>query len=251
MNLDKSIITDVLHVVCAHSPKGRIHKMDNRPCYGLSFTADEGVITYKHKGKSFVSDKNNAVILPKGQSYTIYRQQTGDFALINFECEQFYADTVIVLPIKDIEPAIKEFEYMKKLSAYDENRLMLISSLYKILYQLTNHNRLMSGPFAPALSYIEKNYSEVITNEILAKQCSFSEEYFRKQFKKVYGISPKKYLIDRRINIAKQLLTEGTLKIQAISEKCGFSNPYHFCRLFKEKTGVSPTEYMRANKIYY
>lgn len=251
MNLEKIIITDVLHVVCAHSPKGRIHKMDNRPCYGLSFTDGDGVITYRHKGKAFTSDKNHAVILPKGQSYSIHRQESGEFTIINFECEQFYTDTIMVLPITDIEPAMKEFEYMKRLSAYGENRLMLMSSLYKMLYHLTNHNSLMHTPFAPALSYIEKNYADVITNKMLAKECSFSEEYFRKQFKKIYGISPKQYLIDRRINAAKQLLAEGILKVQEISQRCGFSNQYHFCRLFKEKTGLSPTEYMKANKIYY
>ena len=40
------------------------------------------------------------------------------------------------------------------------------------------------------------------------------------------------------------------LKINAVAEHCGFSNQYHFCRLFKEKTGLTPTEYMKQNRIY-
>ena len=67
--------------------------------------------------------------------------------------------------------------------------------------------------------------------------------------KKTYGISPKQYIIDTRMNMAKQMLSEGSFKINAISEKCGFTNPYHFCRLFKEKTGLTPTEYMKQNKF--
>ena len=250
MDLDKIIIKEVSHILLAHSPKGRTDQMHDRPCYGLSLT-NEGLITYKHNGKSFVSDKNHAVILPQGQSYSIHRQESGDFTVINFECDQFYTDTIIVLPVKDIEPVMNEFKMMRKLFMSDKNRFIIISYLYKILYQLTNHNQNISTPLSPALSYIDQNYARTITNAMLAKECSFSEDYFRKQFKKTYGISPKQYLIDKRIDVAKQLLTEGTQKIHAISKQCGFSNPYNFCRIFKEKTGVTPTEYKRENKVYY
>jgi AraC-like DNA-binding protein len=112
---------------------------------------------------------------------------------------------------------------------------MVKSCVYKILNQLINHNPVKSTPLSPAIKYIDQNYFQDISNEMLAKQCSYNEDYFRKQFKKIYGISPKQYLIDRRINVAKQLLTEGILKIHIISKNCGFSNPYHFCRIFKEK----------------
>jgi AraC-like DNA-binding protein len=38
--------------------------------------------------------------------------------------------------------------------------------------------------------------------------------------------------------------------IGAVAGLCGFSNQFHFCRLFKEKTGLTPTEYMKQNRIY-
>lgn len=44
--------------------------------------------------------------------------------------------------------------------------------------------------------------------------------------------------------------SEGVLKINAVSERCGFTNQYHFCRVFKEKTGLTPTEYMNKHRIY-
>lgn len=49
---------------------------------------------------------------------------------------------------------------------------------------------------------------------------------------------------DIRMNKAKQLLSEGSLKVCAVSGQCGFSNPYHFCRTFKAYTGMTPTEYV-------
>ena len=85
--------------------------------------------------------------------------------------------------------------------------------------------------------------------ELLAEKCGISEVYFRRLFTEQYKVTPKQYIIDLRINKAKQLLTDGIFKIGAISESCGFSNPYHFCRVFKEKTGLTPTEFMKQNKI--
>ncbi|MBR3994676.1 MAG: helix-turn-helix transcriptional regulator [Clostridia bacterium] len=53
-----------------------------------------------------------------------------------------------------------------------------------------------------------------------------------------------------RIQKAKFLLANGVLTITAISEECGFSSLYHFCRIFKEKTGFTPSEYSKNNRIY-
>ncbi len=249
MDLNDIIITDILDVVTIFSPKGRVEKMNNRKCSGLSFTAD-GQITYIHKGKSFISDRDHAVILPKGQSYTIHRNKEGKFPVINFEGENLISDTITVLPVKNVESLIKEFEQMKKLFLLKNNRLAVMSIFYNILNIIARGENFASSPLAAAINYLENNYCRDITNAILAQQCKLSEEYFRKMFKKIYTISPKQYVINMRINKSKQMLAEGILKINAIAEQCGFSNPYHFCRFFKQKTGLTPSEYMKRNKTY-
>ncbi|MBQ2890036.1 MAG: helix-turn-helix transcriptional regulator [Clostridia bacterium] len=249
MDFNKIIIRDVSSLATVSLPKGKAKKMKDRAFFGLSFTLD-GQITYVHKGRSFVSDRGHATILPKGESYDIHPQKEGAFALINFECEDFEPDTITLLPVKNPEAIMKEFEYMKNMFIREENRFMVMSSLYKILYQLTQAGNLTLSPLSSALKYLEENYTSDITNATLAKECRISEEYFRKQFKRIYGLSPKQYVINMRINKAKQLLSGGTLKINAISEQCGFSNPYHFCRIFKQKTGLTPSEFMAQNKLY-
>ena len=113
------------------------------------------------------------------------------------------------------------------------------------IYGITNNTIML------ALNFIEKNYQNPnLKNEDMAKECNISEVYFRKLFFKHFKTTPRQFIIDIRIQKARQLLTEGILKINAISEKCGFSNPYHFCRVFKEKTGLTPTEYMKQNRVY-
>lgn len=249
-NLNKIVLTDITDVIAVFSPKGRFVKMHNRKCYGLSF-CKEGQITYTHKGKEYISDSDHAIILPMGQSYSLYGDKTGIFSVINFECRDFLCDTMMILPVRNIDSLMSDFTQMKNLFLFEENRTKVMSIFYNIIHTLTTDAATRYNILLPAVKYLESNYSSPdITNAVLAGQCNISEVYFRKLFTSQYGITPRQYIIDIRINKAKQLLTDGILKINAISEKCGFSNPYHFCRLFKDKTGLTPTEYGKQNKIF-
>lgn len=248
-NLNKIIVTDITDVISVFSPKGRIKKMKNRKCYGLSFCAD-GKITYTHNNKNYVSDPHHAIILPKNQSYTIRGDNSGVFPVINFECADFLCDTIIVLPVENIDSIMTDFVQMKKLFLFERNRAKVMSLFYNIIHSFSETAAVSGNSILrPAIKYLENNYSlPELTNKILADQCNISEVYFRKLFTEQYGITPRQHIIDIRINRAKQLLTDGILKINVVSEKCGFSNPYHFSRLFKEKTGLTPTEYLKQNR---
>lgn len=248
MDFDKIIITKLLSMFVVHSPKGRNDKIFERPSYALSFTND-GQITYTHRKKSFISDNFSAVILPKGQTYDIKGDKEGFFPVINFECENFSADTFTRFPIKNMNAVMKDYEALKNAFYKGKDRLITMGLFYNLLSNIINQGREENGILSSALDYIEENFSSEMTNQQLAELCHISEEHFRKQFKKAYGISPRQYIINLRIEKAKRLLSEGVLKISAVSEKCGFSNPYHFCRLFKQKTGLTPSEYMKRNKI--
>ena len=126
----------------------------------------------------------------------------------------------------------------------------MMSVFYHILHRLSAQSS-SCKVIMPAIKYLETNYQNPnLTNAELAKQCNISEVYFRRIFTKHYKMTPKQFLVDIRINKSKQLLSEGALKINAVAIKCGFSNQYHFCRVFKEKTGLTPTEYVKQNRIY-
>ena len=243
MDLNNMIVTKINSVLTIHHTKGKQHQMYNRQWYGISF-ALSGQITYEHKGIKYVSDTNTALILPKGQSYTLHRDKEGFFPLINFECTNFNPDTFILIPLENTNYIKRCFDEMQKLFLSGRSSPRLMSKFYDIIDHLINATNPEQISLLNAIKYIENNFQSNITNLDLANECMISEEYFRKLFKKKYGISPKQYIVDIRINKAKQMLTEGVFKINAISEKCGFSNPYHFCRFFKKKVGMTPTEYM-------
>jgi len=248
--LNNVIITNITDIITVFSPKGKVVNIKNRSTYGISFCI-EGQIIYSHGGNEYISDPDHAIILPKGQSYSLYGSKRGLFPVINFDTDNFLCDTIRSFPISSAEPYIKDFEQMKSLSLFDKNRTKLISILYNIIHRLYTSCDTSSGILKPAIKYIENNYTRSdLSNTTLAVQCGISEVYFRKLFAEQYNTTPKQYIIDIRIDKAKQLLTDGILKINAISEQCGFSNPYHFCRVFKDKVGVTPTEYMKENRIF-
>ena len=247
--LNEIIITDITDIFTVFSPKGRSAKIQNRDSYALSF-CEEGQITYTHNGNKFISDKDHAVILPQGQSYSIYGDKTGSFPVINFTCADILCDTVISLPIDNSKSYMKDFNRLQSLSLFGENRTEMMSIFYHMLHRLSSQNS-SCQVILPAIKYLENNYQNPnLTNKKLAEQCKLSEVYFRRVFTNYYNMSPKQFLIDIRINKAKQLLSEGAMKINVIASNCGFSNQYHFCRIFKEKTGLTPTEYMKQNTIY-
>ena len=247
--LSNIIITNIKEIFTVFSPKGRFAKIENRKSFGLSFCTD-GQITYTHNGKKIISDKNHAVILPGGQTYTLYGDKTGNFPVINFVCADALCNTVVSLPIQNTEAYIKDFEKLRSLSLFDGNRAEMMSVFYHILHRLSAQSP-SCKVIMPAIKYLENNYQNPnLTNAELAEQCKISEIYFRRIFTRYYHATPRQFLIDIRINKAKQLLSEGALKINAVAVKCGFSNQYHFCRVFKEKTGLTPTEYMNQNRIY-
>lgn len=247
--INKITVTDIKELFTVSSPKGRNETIKNRKSYGLSFCT-EGKITYEIGGKQAVSDECHAVILPKGRSYSLYGNKSGIFPVINFDCKDFLCDEVISLPIQSSDTYIKDFEKMKALSLFEENRAKMMSVFYGILHRLSSESS-VRNVILPAINHIERNYQNPkLSNSVLAEKCNISEVYFRKIFTETYKTTPKQFIVDIRINKAKQLLSDGFLNIGAVAEKCGFSNQYHFCRLFKEKTGFTPTEYMKQNRIY-
>lgn len=248
-SLSSVVVTDICSLFTVDSPRGRQVTVTARPTYGLSFCIN-GQITYSHGGKRFVSDRDHAILLPQGQTYSLYGDKKGAFPVINFTCAEPLCETVAVLPIHASALYLAEFERMKTLALFPENRARLFSIFYNILDMLAADTAPQHAILAAALHYIGDRISDpLLCNTAVAAYCGISEVYFRKLFHAHYHRTPKQFILEVRLNKAKQLLTDGILSVSSTAEACGFSSPYHFCRIFKEKIGVTPSEYLRQNKI--
>ena len=87
-----------------------------------------------------------------------------------------------------------------------------------------------------------------VTIEEIAKEINFSKSQMTREFRKYYGVTPYKYLLDRKIVIAKQLLTSTGMRVQEISEALGFVDAYYFSDIFKTKTGHSPMAFRKTQR---
>lgn len=94
-------------------------------------------------------------------------------------------------------------------------------------------------------SYIDHNYQNNITLEMLEKQFSYNKYYISRLFTKEYGTSIINYCQTLKLQQAKDYLKSG-LSITKISEMLSFSSIYSFSRFFKNATGMYPTDYKQS-----
>lgn len=130
--------------------------------------------------------------------------------------------------------------------------LNCISVLYSILAQVfaeKTMDRVGKRSYTmvlPAINYIDKNYGRKISIDYLAKKCIMSSTNFRRCFTAVVGKSPIEYLLCVRIKRAVELLYQSSFSISEIAAVCGFKDVEYFCRVFKRRTGVTPSCVRRA-----
>jgi YesN/AraC family two-component response regulator len=84
-------------------------------------------------------------------------------------------------------------------------------------------------------NYIEQNYQKPIDLNIIADHFSFSQSYLTKIFLKHMNITPSKYILNYRINIAKQLLGDFSLTINMVANMVGYTDPFHLVNLLNKR----------------
>ena len=92
--------------------------------------------------------------------------------------------------------------------------------------------------------YLEENYAEYITNQMLSAMFGYVPSYLSAVFRRAKGISPVEYLTQVRMERAKQFLVEcPNMLIKDIAVSVGYKNQYHFSRTFKKYADMWPTDY--------
>lgn len=91
--------------------------------------------------------------------------------------------------------------------------------------------------------FIRQNVEQAIDFEELAKSKNVGYSYFRKMFRKFTGVAPGQYQLQLRFKMAKDLLVSSDKSIKEIAYGLGFQSIYHFSSYFRQKEGVTPTQF--------
>lgn len=94
-----------------------------------------------------------------------------------------------------------------------------------------------------AIDYINEYLGEDLSLAEIAARVDMSQYYFCRLFKQSVGMTPHKYLMQQRVERSKSLLQQRELSIVDIASACGFANPSHFAKCFRQYTGISPQQF--------
>ncbi|MDG3086384.1 AraC family transcriptional regulator [Vibrio hannami] len=96
--------------------------------------------------------------------------------------------------------------------------------------------------------YITDNIGQQISVDDLADLLRCSKFYFLREFKKLVGMTPYQYLMNKRLDQAKELLFGDNVNIAAVGHDLGFNDQSHFTRAFKNQFGLTPGQYVKQLK---
>lgn len=163
-------------------------------------------------------------------------------------------------PLSFVESFLDELsrETMEKAKA---NQFILLGGLHRFIGQLIRYGEFGNEAgnnlkkmkkehqlLAKTNDYIFKEYMKGISLRDASIALGYSEYHFSRQFKRVTGITFKKYLVHYQISMAREDVIEGSIPITEIAYKHGFNSVKTFNRIFKEYFHQAPTEYRKAEK---
>ncbi len=115
---------------------------------------------------------------------------------------------------------------------------------YSLLSHLFEKKHTHYPPEILLYEHIELQYMQTFCMDEVARRFGFDRSYLGRCFKKRYGISVREHLLSVRIAHAKEFLSRG-YPVGESGAMCGYSDPFRFSKIFKDKVGITPSEYRK------
>ena len=139
--------------------------------------------------------------------------------------------------------------YEEKKEFYELDITGTLQKLWRCMLQnlpenlpYTEHSKLERNRMRKIMDYLEHNYMNDICMEEMANYTGRSLSTFKRDFRKCSTLSPREWLIQRRLEAARELIRKGGRKVSEICFEVGFKNLSHFSKAYKATYGIPPTE---------
>lgn len=240
----------------------------------------EHVLVYLYSGEQVIEDRNKRIKLQAGECAFIrrdhrlkmYKNSKGDdlykgisltfqrSVLRDFFSKMNKSEIPKQVKISDqtvfkleSSPAIESL--FQSLTPYFESNIKPKDGVVKLklqegIFALLDSNELLypilfdfAEPWKiDLLEFLNHNYMESLSMEQIASFTGRSLATFKRDFKKISNLTPQKWLIKKRLEMAYIKLKEENKKVQDVYVEVGFKNASHFSTTFKNHYGFSPTE---------
>ena len=220
--------------------------------------------------QSWTVSKNEMILLRRAQSVSYEKQgseETGLFEsqlfAINDELlKDFLTSQQVQIPQMteelgaQVSPMSERLvAYCWSLSPYFNNpsqvnpgllRLKVMELLYNVMDCSKNIFRQMLQLRQPVKTdihrVVEENYTSPISLDELAYLSGRSLSSFKRDFQDIYGESPARWIREKRLAKAHEMLRSSSLSVADVAYSLGFENPTHFSRIFKQQYGYAPSQ---------
>lgn len=218
------------------------------------YTCGQGTVDIEDQTYAYTS--GTIMIVPPDTPHNEINYEGRSNLIINFSadceipCGYFHAEKSTVLIVENML-----YETAKRQSLYTEMlNLQLQQVMILLIRQMRDRTEKEQDSFGHLLAnidyYIEENLSQPISIDDFARLYNYSSSRFRHLFTERVNVSPKQYIIAKRLNKAKALLEETDKTITEIAYECGFYDSAQFSRIFKKEYHMSPLKFRKAQFVH-
>lgn len=230
------------------------------------------ILFFVHKGRArwwisdvcIVAEENDLVFIPENVLHSAEHMHERKFCVsaVHFTARLLGAMDVLALlsfpfhvpKMQQVQSCVEELLRLSACSplGWQKRGAALVTDLILRVAQERPHLlRPMATPFAsktfkflqPVLQFIEDHLADKVDVKGMAQLAMCSERHLRRLFRQTFGMSPKQWLLERRLQKAALLLTQTDLPLKLVCVQCGFDDLSHFHRFFRRRFGHSPKQY--------
>ncbi len=206
-------------------------------------------------GRSFEPEAGGIYFLTKGSSHRYWPDRNQPWEKIFFAVDGDLADELMrIYELAELYwlpdcPALRHyFETLLDLSCNteetDRRAAVVFHQLLEECSRLQRSKQAAVRPEIAALRrYLDLHGEEKFQLSAYAENAGFSSAHLIRQFQHAYGQSPYDYFMNRKIEIARNLLRYTNLSVKEIAFRLNFSDQYYFSTYFKRRTGTSPSRF--------
>lgn len=226
-----------------------------------------------HSGQMQVGYGENTAMLHPGEIYIVpprtphavkLTSGTVEYDVLMFDVRWFYNETQVCKnSLRSIYDGHAHFHmttgdgdtvacFDSLFAVCEESSLEAVALVYRLLQLLLDRalselSRTPKGDpgILDTLEYMEKNFTQELSTELLAQRCGYSAAHFCRKFKETTWLTPMNYLRIFRLEEAARYLRQGKGSVSDVALSCGFPDSNYFTRCFKKHFGVPPSKYKK------